>query len=164
MASQLWQKTVLSAITTIVHLFPYNVSHLQQNSNLSPRHWLYQKDISSLLSQFSNYLNKFSTVFRKLRIELIENRQKRVLENHTEGLTGPTDTIEEGVRGWKRKREEEHPVVTSRIQVDPYSFVDHHHGGKPTVIMGNPVSKNPCSFFESVKDVFKKNYKEWYNG
>lgn len=91
--------------------------------------------------------------FRKLRMEFIENRLKRVLENHTEGLTGPTDTIEEGVMGRKRKREE-HPVVTSRIQVDPYNFVDHYHGGKPTVIVGNPVAKNSCSF-ESVKDVFK---------
>lgn len=86
-------------------------------------------------------------------MEFIENRLKRVLENHTEELTGPTDTIEEGVRGRKRKREE-HPVVISRIQVDPFSFVDHHHGGKPTVIMGNPVAKNSCSF-ESVKDVLK---------
>lgn len=47
------KKTVLSAITTIVHLFPYSVSHLQQNFNLSPRHWLYHKDISSLLRCFS---------------------------------------------------------------------------------------------------------------
>lgn len=91
--------------------------------------------------------------FRKLRMEFIENRLKRVLENHTEGLTGPTDSIEEGVMGRKRKREE-HPVVTSRIQVDPYTFVDHYHGGKPTVIVGNPVAKNSCSF-ESVKDVLK---------
>lgn len=86
-------------------------------------------------------------------MEFIENRLKRVLENHTEGLTGPTDTIEEGVMGRKRKREE-HSVVTSRIQVDPYTFVDHYHGGKPTVIVGKPVAKNSCSF-ESVKDVLK---------
>lgn len=37
------------------------------------------------------------------------------------------------------------------IKADPYSFLEHHHAGKPT---GNPVAKNPCSF-ESVYDVFK---------
>lgn len=47
-------------------------------------------------------------------MDFIDNKIMRVLEHHTVGLTGPNDTIEEGVRG-KRKREEDQ-FLTSQIQ------------------------------------------------
>lgn len=97
-----------------------------------------------VFQKFSNYLDKFSDVFRKLRMDFIDNKIMRVLEHHTVGLTGPNDTIEEGVRG-KRKREEDQ-FLTSQIQIDSFSFVEHHNAGKATVIMSNPVAKNSCSF------------------
>ncbi|XP_062613499.1 uncharacterized protein LOC134275243 [Saccostrea cucullata] len=145
-------KTILSAITTVVHLFPHNLSYLQQNPHLSPRQWLYPKNLSSQISNFSKYLDKFGNIFRELRLQFVESRLEKVYKSHTDGLTGPTDTIEEGVRGRKRKRGEDLPNTTSRVQEDPYSFVEHNHPGKPTIIMGNPVAKNPCSY-EAVKEV-----------
>lgn len=75
-------------------------------------------------------------------MDFIDNKIMRVLEHHTLGLTGPKDTIEEGVR---RKREEDQ-FLTSQIQIDSFSFVEHHNAGKATVIMSNPVAKNSCSF------------------
>lgn len=84
-------------------------------------------------------------------MDFIENKIMGVLEHHTVGLTGPKDTIDEGVGG-KRKREDQ--FLTSQIQINPFSFVEHHNAGKATVIMSNLVAKNPCSF-ESLKDVLK---------
>lgn len=77
-------------------------------------------------------------------MDFIDNKIMRVLEHHTVGLTGPKDNIEEGVRG-KRKREDDQ-FLTSQIQIDSFSFVEHHNAGKATVIMSNPVAKNSCSF------------------
>lgn len=112
---------------------------LVSNNYPFPHHVSYLR-----LSKFSNYLDKFSDVFRKLRMDFIDNKIMRVLEHHTVVLTGPKDTIEEGVRG-KRKREEDQ-FLTSQIQIDSFSFVEHHNAGKATVIMSNPVAKNSCSF------------------
>lgn len=77
----------------------YDKNYLVSNNYPFPHHVSYLR-----LSKFSNYLDKFSDVFRKLRMDFIDNKIMRVLEHHTVVLTGPKDTIEEGVRG-KRKRE-----------------------------------------------------------
>lgn len=117
----------------------YDKNYLVSNNYPFPHHVSYLR-----LSKFSNYLDKFFDVFRKLRMDFIDNKIMRVLEHHTVGLTGPNDTIEEGVRG-KRKREQDQ-FLTSQIQIDSFSFVEHHNAGKATVIMSNPVAKNSCSF------------------
>jgi hypothetical protein len=53
----------------------------------------------------------------------------------------------------RRKRAKEvEPSSKSRIRHDPYESIAHHHQGKPTIVMGNPVAINPCSY-DSVKEV-----------
>lgn len=59
----------------------------------------------------TSFFQNVQIILIELRMVFIDNRTTSVLENHTEGLTGPTYTIEEGLRGRNRKRED--PVVTS---------------------------------------------------
>lgn len=54
----------------------YDKNYLVSNNYPFPHHVSYLR-----LSKFSNYLDKFSDVFRKLRMDFIDNKIMRVLEH-----------------------------------------------------------------------------------
>ncbi|XP_062568018.1 uncharacterized protein LOC134230270 [Saccostrea cucullata] len=145
-------KAILSAITTIVHFFPNTPTFLQENHHLSPRKWLYSQSFNTLSSNLLSYLERFSDFFRYLRSSFIESRLQIILKQQKEGLTGATDFIQEAISRRKRVKEDEDTRSKSRIRYDPYDFVPHNHHGKPTIVMGNPVTTNPCSY-DAVKEV-----------
>uniref|UniRef100_K1QDZ0 Uncharacterized protein n=1 Tax=Magallana gigas TaxID=29159 RepID=K1QDZ0_MAGGI len=66
-------------------------------------------------------------------------------------LTGYCDNVSTIVSRRKRQKCEEN-TAKSKVKADVYNFVTHHHDGPPQIVVGNPISKNPCSY-DAVKDV-----------
>uniref|UniRef100_A0A8W8JB52 Uncharacterized protein n=1 Tax=Magallana gigas TaxID=29159 RepID=A0A8W8JB52_MAGGI len=66
-------------------------------------------------------------------------------------LTGYCDNVSTIVSRRKRQKCEEN-TPKSKVKADVYNFVTHHHDGPPQIVVGNPISKNPCSY-DAVKDV-----------
>lgn len=91
--------------------------------------------------------NRFYSFFRgpqKLRENFISERSSHILKEQKSDLTGFVDDVSTIMSRRKRQKCQENPP-RSKVKADVYDFVTHHHDGPPEIIVGNPISRNPCS-------------------
>jgi hypothetical protein len=144
-------KAILSAITTVVHIFPFKPSFLQWNSALSPRKWLFEDSFSIPCQSILSMYTSASSTFRVFRERFINDRLSHIFQEQRADVTGFVDEVGD-LLSRRKKQKTEGGSLTSRVKEDVYNFLSEHHNGPPTIVIGNPIPKNPCSY-ESVKEV-----------
>lgn len=115
------------------------------------RYWLYKENFCFPWQLLISLFPRTSETFRTLRENFISDRLSIITKEQKYELTGYCDNVSTIVSRRKRQKCEEN-TPKSKVKADVYNFVTHHHDGPPQIVVGNPISKNPCSY-DAVKDV-----------
>lgn len=137
---------ILSAVTTIIHVFPFHPCNVQFYPGLSPR-----SDIGCIKKISVSHGNRLYPFFLRPQKNFISDRLSIITKEQKYEWTGYSDNVSTIVS--KRKKQKcKKNTPKSEVKADVYNFVTLHHDEPPEIIVGNPISRNPCSY-DAVKDV-----------
>lgn len=131
------------------------------------RYWLYKENFCFPWQSLISLFPQTSETFRTLRENFISDRLSIITKEQKYEWTGYSDNVSTIVSKRKKQKCKEN-TPKSEVKADVYNFVTLHHDEPPEIIVGNPISRNPCSY-DAVKDVLKQikndvgisNYRSW---
>ena len=138
-------KAMVSVITTLIHISPSVRTRLQYIPELDPSSWLYNAKLSieQIVVLMFSLIENCNRVYDTYRDRFIKSTMDKVTHQQVLG----SDLIDNHI---------EHPnldIAPDNYIKDPYVFVPSTlETGSPSVSLGEPCMKNPCSY-ESVRSV-----------
>lgn len=125
---------MLSVITTLIHIVPHDVTHLQYVVSLDPSSWLYnaQCTVNDVYEKITQLIEVSNANFKFYRDDFFGERLQKVIESQEHGRD-IVDLLTDDV---------EHDIMPGATTVDPYAFLPHGHpNDPPSVTVGDPCMK-----------------------
>ena len=141
-------KVRLSVITSVIHILTNKLTSLQTQLHLDPHTWLYRTQIQNetIIHRIVQFIKHCSSSFEVYRNKFIIERINKVYEEHSKDGKDFISTLIDNP---------DLDIPRGPTNDDPHSFLQHNHpDNPPTVVIGEPVMVNPCSY-DSVKHVLQ---------